>query len=93
MDTSTGGTSDAAPITIYTTAWCRYCDRVKDIFDNKGFAYVEIDVDNPEKREWLTGKTGQQTVPQVYVGDRHVGGWDEISSLERSGGLVEVLSS
>lgn len=92
MDTTDGGTLDAAPVTIYTTAWCPYCDRVKDILDNKGVAYLEIDVDTPEKRVWLTRKTGQQTVPQVYAGDRYVGGWDEISSLERSGGLADVLS-
>ncbi|MBT8249229.1 MAG: glutaredoxin 3 [Acidimicrobiia bacterium] len=81
------------PVTIYTTAWCPYCDRVKDLLDTKGVAYREVDVDGPEKRTWLTTMTGQQTVPQVYVGDRHVGGWDDIISLERAGKLDDLLTS
>ncbi len=84
---------DDKSVTIYTTAWCPYCDRVKHLLDTKGVSYNEVDVDEPTKRQWLTTMTGQQTVPQVYVGDRHVGGWDDISSLERAGELDELLTS
>jgi len=80
-------------VTIYTTDWCPYCDRVKHILDQKGVSYEEVDVDTRERRDWLTEKTGQRTVPQLFVGDRHIGGWDEISSLERAGALADELVS
>lgn len=78
-------------VTIYTTAWCPYCDRVKMLLDSKGVLYREVDVDSPEKRKWLTDKTGQQTVPQVFIGDHHIGGWDDVSSLERAGQLNDLV--
>lgn len=78
-------------VTIYTTDWCPYCDRVKDMLNRKQVAYTEVDVDTPEQREWLTQKSGQQTVPQVYIGERHVGGWDDIVAMERAGKLDFAL--
>lgn len=87
----TANTASSA-VTIYTTEWCPYCDRVKSLLDNKGVSYTEVDVDSEAERLWLTEKTGQKTVPQVFVGERHIGGWDDISSLERAGKLIDVLS-
>jgi glutaredoxin 3 len=81
------------PVTIYTTPFCPYCRRAKSLLDRKGIAYNEIDVSKaPERRaEMVRRAAGRYTVPQVFVGDTHVGGSDDLHALEARGGLDALL--
>ena len=80
-----------APITIYTTAWCGYCVRAKRLLDERKLQYTEIDVDSaPHLREEMTARSGRYTVPQIFIGTRHVGGSDDLFALERSGELERL---
>jgi glutaredoxin 3 len=79
-------------ITIYTTDYCPYCVRAKRLLERKGVAYEEIDAEHdPALREWLVEKTGQQTVPQIFAGDRSLGGFSDIDALDRQGKLDAIL--
>ncbi|OED44108.1 glutaredoxin 3 [Endozoicomonas sp. (ex Bugula neritina AB1)] len=80
------------PVTIYTTRWCPYCIRAKQLLDSKGVSYQNISVDGrPELRQEMTDKAGQHTVPQIWIGDQHVGGCDELYTLERANRLDSLL--
>jgi glutaredoxin 3 len=82
-----------APITIYTTAWCGYCQRAKRLLQEKNLAFTEIDVENtPGMREEMMTRSGRRTVPQVFIGTRHVGGCDDLHALDRSGELEKLTS-
>jgi len=79
-------------ILIYTTKICPYCVMAKRLLDKKGASYTEINVDgNPELREEMMRKTNRRTVPQIYIGDFHVGGFDELYALEQQKKLDELL--
>jgi len=81
-------------ITIYTTDYCSYCRAAKSLFDRKGAAYTEVDVtDDDEARTSLVARTGRTTVPQIWIGDRHVGGYDDLRALDRAGGLDPLLAA
>lgn len=81
-----------APVTLYTTQWCPFCIRAKQLLEQKGAAYDEISVDGrPELRQEMMQKSGRYTVPQIWIGDRHVGGCDELYALERGGRLDALL--
>lgn len=85
--------STVSPVTLYTTAWCPFCVRAKQLLDHKGNAYHEIKVDGqPELRQEMMQRSGQRTVPQIWVGQHHVGGCDELYALERSGQLDTLLA-
>ena len=76
------------PITIYTTSWCPYCQRAKGLLAAKNLSFKEIDVDEaPGLREEMMARSQRRTVPQIFVGDRHVGGCDDLFALDRSGEL------
>ena len=80
------------PVTIYTTPYCPFCVRAKRLLTQKKIAYEEIDVSgDDEARDKLTARTGQQTVPQIFIGDHHVGGSDDLYELERKGELDALL--
>jgi glutaredoxin 3 len=81
------------PVKMYTTAVCPYCIRAKQILKSKGVdAIDEIRVDmNPQERFKMMEITGRRTVPQIFIGDTHVGGCDELMDLERRGGLDPLL--
>lgn len=81
------------PVKIYTTRICYYCDRAKDLLRKKNVPFEEIDVsDDHEMRMELVEMTGgRRTVPQIWIGDRHVGGFDDLSELERRGELDALL--
>lgn len=82
-----------ADITLYTTRWCGFCARAKDLLDSKGAHYQEIAVDGaPEKRQQMMQLSGRFTVPQIWIGETHVGGCDELYALERNGQLNEMLN-
>lgn len=84
----------AAPVLMYTTAVCPYCIRAKQLLAAKGVTTLEevrIDTD-PARREEMMTRTGRRTVPQIYIGDFHVGGCDDLYALDRAGGLDALLA-
>jgi glutaredoxin 3 len=76
-------------IIMYSTAWCPYCVRAKTLLERKGLAFREIRVDeNPAERDAMLARSGgRRSVPQIFIGDRHVGGFDELYALDKSGEL------
>ncbi|WP_119420127.1 glutaredoxin 3 [Desertibaculum subflavum] len=82
-------------IVVYTTDMCPYCYRAKRLLDQKGVAYTEIDVTlDPAKRAEMAQKSGGvRTVPQIFIGGRHVGGSDELYALEAEGKLDPLLAA
>jgi glutaredoxin 3 len=86
-------TSSMPEILIYTTKICPYCIMAKRLLDRKGAKYTEINVgDNEGLREEMMAKTKRRTVPQIFIGDFHVGGYDELYALERQKKLDDLLS-
>ena len=81
------------PVKMYTTAVCPYCVRAKQILQAKGVEQIEeIRVDTaPEQREHMMKITGRRTVPQIFIGETHVGGCDDLMALDAKGGLVPLL--
>jgi glutaredoxin 3 len=78
---------------MYSTAVCPFCQRAELLLNSKGVTAIEkirVDLD-PRLREEMTSKTGRRTVPQIYIGDTHVGGFEELAALERAGGLDALL--
>lgn len=83
----------SAPVTIYSTRVCPYCVRAKALLDHKHVPYTEVLVDEqPERRVEMMQKSGRRTVPQIFVGSHHVGGFDDLYMLDRSGGLDPLLA-
>lgn len=82
------------PVWIYTTTYCPYCNRAKSLLERKGASYEEIDVTGDDAaRERLVLKAGGlKTVPQIWIGERHVGGFDRLSELDRAGELDRLLA-
>jgi glutaredoxin 3 len=82
------------PVKMYTTAVCPYCIRAKQILKSKGVAQIEeIRVDmQPEERLKMMEITGRRTVPQIFIGDTHVGGCDDLMALDGRGGLMPLLN-
>ena len=79
-------------VTVYTTGFCGYCVRVKNLLERHGIAYTEVNAeDHPGLREKLLEKSGRRTLPQVYVGERFLGGADEITALHHSGELLKRI--
>ncbi|WP_347989203.1 glutaredoxin 3 [Methylomonas sp. AM2-LC] len=81
-------------IIIYTAALCPYCTMAKKLFDRKGASYKEINVDSqPGLRQEMMEKTKRRTVPQIYIGDHHVGGYDDLYALEVQKKLDDLLQA
>ena len=79
-------------IMLYTTYYCPYCIRARDLLDEKGVAYKDIAVDHdPQLRREMMERSGRSTVPQIWIGEQHIGGSDELMLLERQGNLDELL--
>lgn len=82
----------ALQVVIYTTRFCPYCVRAKALLDQKQVNFEEIAVDmDRTKRQEMMEKSGRHTVPQIWIGDQHVGGCDELFTLERAGRLDGML--
>ena len=82
-------------VKMYNTAVCPYCVRAKQILQAKGVAHIEevrVDTD-PDERMRMMDLTGRRTVPQIFIGDTHVGGCDDLIALDSQGGLVPLLQS
>ena len=83
--------SDPA-VVMYTTSWCPYCERARRLLARKGVAFSEIDVESaPGKRAEMQQKSGRRSVPQIFIGDTHVGGSDDLHALEDAGKLDALL--
>ena len=82
------------PVKMYTTAVCPYCIRAKQILNARGVHEIdEVRVDiQPEERAKMMQATGRRTVPQIFIGDTHVGGCDELVALDSRGGLMPLLN-
>ena len=82
-------------VKMYTTAVCPYCVRAKQLLQAKGVAHIEeVRVDlNPEERVKMMEITGRRSVPQIFIGDTHVGGCDDLMALDSEGGLMPLLQT
>ncbi len=83
------------PVKMYTTGYCPYCTRAKQILKSRGVDNIdEIRVDElPDERRKMMDITGRRTVPQIFIGDTHVGGCDELQALDSRGALVPLLEA
>ncbi|SMQ86337.1 glutaredoxin 3 [Devosia lucknowensis] len=82
-----------AKVEIYTTPTCPYCHAAKALLNDKGVDYTEITVLDPALREGMTQRAnGRRTVPQIFIGETHVGGYDDMAALDRQGGLDPLLA-
>ncbi len=82
----------AHSVRIYTASYCSFCRHAKELLRERGIAFEEIDVTaDARTREWLVGATGRRTVPQVFVGEKPIGGYEELRSLDRSGRLASLV--
>jgi glutaredoxin 3 len=82
-----------ANVLMYSSQVCPYCRMAEKLLATKGITEIEkvmIDLD-PTKRDEMMQKTGRRTVPQIYIGDVHVGGFDDLSALDKAGGLDKLL--
>lgn len=81
-------------IELYTTGACPYCVRARQLLTRKGYPYNEIRVDlEPRRRFEMEDRSGRHTVPQIFIGNRHIGGCDDLFALERAGRLDTLLES
>ena len=80
------------PVIVYTRAFCPYCTRAVALLERKGACVTEIDATGcPQKRQEMITRSGRWTFPQIFVGDMHVGGCDDLHALEQCGGLDPLL--
>jgi glutaredoxin 3 len=80
------------PIVMYTTNWCPYCERARKLLKSKGATFQEIDVEStPDRRAEMISRSGRRTVPQIFIGEQHVGGSDDLAALEAAGKLDALL--
>jgi len=84
-----------AKVVMYSTAVCPFCLMAERLLKSKGVETIEkVRVDlEPQRRQEMMDRTGRRTVPQIYVGERHIGGYDELSALDRAGGLDPLLAA
>lgn len=84
-----------ATVTMYSTAVCPYCQMAERLLKSKGVEAIDkirIDLD-PAKRDEMMNRTQRRTVPQIYIGDTHVGGFDDLAALDKAGGLDPLLKA
>jgi glutaredoxin 3 len=83
------------PVKMFTTAVCPYCVRAKQLLKARGVEHIEeVRIDQlPEERSRMMALTGRRTVPQIFIGDQHVGGCDELIALDGRGGLLPLLQA
>ena len=79
-------------IVMYSTGWCPYCVRARALLERKGLTFREIKLDeNPADRDAMLARSGgRRTVPQIFIGDHHVGGFDDLYALDKAGKLDEL---
>jgi glutaredoxin 3 len=83
-----------AAVTLYSKSWCPYCVRARELLARKGATVQEIDIEaRPDQRAVMLERSGRTTVPQIFIGDRHVGGCDDLHALDAAGGLDPLLAA
>ena len=89
--------SDTRPapntVTMYVTTYCSFCGAAKRYLDNLGVSYRTVEANDAETRMWLVDVTGRRTVPQIFVGEHNIGGFQEMQALDREGGLRPLLDA
>ena len=81
-----------AKITLYSADWCPFCVRAKRLLEGKGVAFDEVNVDqSPGKREEMVAKTGHKTIPMIFINDKFIGGFSELSALNEKGELDTMI--
>ena len=81
-------------VTIYLTRWCPFCTRAVALLDSKHVKYKAIDIDSDrDLRKQMMERSGRRTVPQIFIGDTHVGGCDDLFALEQQGKLDKLINS
>jgi glutaredoxin 3 len=79
-------------VTVYVSDWCPYCQRAKSLLQQKQVVFSEVNVDEDAKsREEMIARSNRRTVPQIFIGEKHVGGFDELDALDRSGELDRLI--
>ena len=79
---------------MYATGWCPYCAQARQLLERKGIVLEEIDIEaRPEARQEMMARSGRHTVPQIFIGDTHVGGCDDLHDLDARGGLDKLLQT
>ena len=82
----------APKVVMYVMDWCPYCRRARDLLASKGIEPDEIDIEAvPDAREEMRARSGRDTVPQIFIGEHHVGGSDELQALDADGSLDALL--
>lgn len=80
-------------VTMYATGWCPYCIRARQLLARKGATIEEIDIEaQPGQRTVMIERSGRRTVPQIFIGERHIGGCDDLHALDAAGGLDPLLA-
>jgi len=83
----------SVPVVVYTKRWCAYCVRAKALLERRAIPFDTIDVsDDPERRAWLVQATGRKKLPQIFIRDRAIGGFDELAALDRRGELRALVA-
>ena len=78
---------------MYATPWCGFCERARALLERKGVRYTEIDLESePQRRAEMIARSGRRTVPQIFIDDRPIGGFEELDELEESGALDRLLA-
>ena len=81
-----------AVVTVYVSDWCPYCERAKGLLSQKNVVFNELNVeDEPKFREEMLARSKRRTVPQIFIGDKHIGGCDDLFELDRSGELDRLI--
>lgn len=81
-------------VVMYATSWCPYCARARELLEQKGAALEEIDVEAmPAARTEMLSRSGRRTVPQIFIGDTHVGGYSDLAQLDKEKRLDPMLSA
>ena len=82
----------APAVVMYTTGWCPYCERARKLLAAKNVSFDEINVESqPDKRAEMHTRSGRRSVPQIFIGDQHIGGCDDLHALEDAGSLDGLL--
>ena len=85
--------SNSPEVVMYSTTWCGYCQRARNLLERKGLAVREIKIDeDPKERDVMVQRSGgRRTVPQIFIGERHIGGYEDLAALDRSGELDKLV--
>jgi glutaredoxin 3 len=86
-------TTPVREVLMYSTSWCGFCERARGLLRRKGVEFREVRLDEtPDEREAMMGRSGgRRSVPQIFIGDHHIGGYDELAALDRAGELDQLL--